>query len=181
MNPIANNSTLPVAYQLRDIRGLDPLSWWPPAPGWWLVLAGIIICLWLIWHLSPTMRRLTIFSFSWHWDAIRQLRALRKRVRKQEVWRSARELSELLRRIAITKYGRDVCAGLTGMAWLEWLDTHDPAYAWTEQGKILLTLPYAPPELLAADKRKLLELIDAALVWLKRSKPRTEQEIPTNV
>ena len=25
--------------QLRDIRGLDAISWWPLAPGWWGVAA----------------------------------------------------------------------------------------------------------------------------------------------
>jgi len=33
----------PLLQELRDIRGLDPLPWWPPAPGWWLVLAAALV------------------------------------------------------------------------------------------------------------------------------------------
>ncbi|RLW54638.1 MAG: hypothetical protein B6D69_04845, partial [gamma proteobacterium symbiont of Stewartia floridana] len=28
---------------LRDIRGIDTVSWWPLAPGWWLLLIGIVL------------------------------------------------------------------------------------------------------------------------------------------
>jgi hypothetical protein len=46
----------PFAYQLRDIHGPDPVSWWPPAPGWWLLALGTILCLWLLWRLLPLLR-----------------------------------------------------------------------------------------------------------------------------
>lgn len=32
---------------LRDIHPPDPISWWPPAPGWWLV-ATILILIWAV-------------------------------------------------------------------------------------------------------------------------------------
>jgi len=173
------NSTKPVIYQLRDIKGLDPIPWWPPAPGWWLLLGGFMLTLWIIKHFLLKMYKIPnpfIITLSWKWDAAHQLRALRRRVSTQETWKTARELSELLRRIAMTKYGRDACAGLTGLSWLQWLNDQDPDYAWTERGQLLLTLPYAPPDLVPADMQRLLELIDAASAWLRRPLKQSKLE-----
>ena len=41
--------------QLKAIHGLDPISWWPLAPGWWisalLILLSILIIALFIRHL----------------------------------------------------------------------------------------------------------------------------------
>jgi hypothetical protein len=81
----------------------------------------------------------------------------------------ASALSELLRRIAIARVGREQAAALTGERWLAWLQEHDPAgFAWSEHGKPLLTLPYAPPDAQLAGREQLLDLVDAAFAWTGR-------------
>jgi len=163
----------PFAYQLRDIHGLDPIPWWPPAPGWWLLAGGLLLGLWLAWRLLPHLRIPALVGLTWRWDAARQLRDLRRRTRRQDPRQSAGELSELLRRIAMARHGRDACAGLTGTAWLEWLGAHDPAsYAWVERGRLLLDAPYAPPGTVTAETAQLLEMIDATQHWLAREQRR---------
>jgi hypothetical protein len=148
---------------LRDIHGLDPIGWWPPAIGWWLV-AVLAIALatagvWL-WRTAP-------YQFEgWRWDARQRLKRLRRQVETEQPKAIAGELSELLRRIAIARCGRHMCAGITGPAWLDWLAENDPAgYDWRKRGQVLLKLPYAPPEPLES-KETLIELIDAALAWV---------------
>jgi hypothetical protein len=160
----------PFAYQLRDIHGPDPVSWWPPAPGWWLLALAVVLGLWLLWRLLPLLRIPVIVDLTWRWDAARQLRELRRRVRKnQDPKESAAELSELLRRIAMARLGRKACAGLTGRDWLAWLQDNDPRnYAWAERGDLLLDLPYAPPGSASAERKQLLGLIDAAQNWVAR-------------
>ncbi len=171
-----------IANQLRDIRGLDPVSWWPPAPGWWLLAGSILLLLLLAWRWRASLRLrippIPVLRIgSWRWDAARQLRALRQRAPTQDPKLTAGDLSELLRRVAMARLGRDACAGLVGEDWLAWLADQDPhGFDWKTKGRLLLDAPYAPPAAstarLAASSGPLgsppewLELIDAAYQWI---------------
>jgi len=155
--------------QLLDIRGLDSASWWPPAIGWWLVAVAIIAALMLLQRVVQYLRRRPP---RWQRDALRHLHGLRRRARKQDPKQTAGELSELLRRIAMARFGRAACAGLAGETWLRWLEDRDPTgFRWNDRGRILLDLPYAPPEVVS-DPKALHPLIDAALIWAVASKER---------
>jgi len=149
---------------LRDIRGIDPAPWWPPAPGWWMVLLGLLLMVLLVVWLA---RRRRLYPLGrWQQDARRHLLELRRRMRREPAKQVAGELSELLRRIAIARCGREQTASLTGEMWLDWLQSNDSTgFAWLEKGRLLLELPYAPPDR-NADKSILAELIDAALHWV---------------
>ncbi len=156
-----------LASQLRDIHGLDPVSWWPLAAGWWLVIGLALVVIFLLVLLIRNLHHFPIRS--WHRDAWRQLRELKRQSDSMPVNQLATDLSELLRRIAIARIGRERAAGLTGEHWLAWLHDNDPAgFDWSLHGKPLLTLPYAPPEALRQSRHELLPLIDAALAWTDR-------------
>jgi Domain of unknown function (DUF4381) len=129
---------------LRDIHGLDPISWWPLAPGWW-----IIITLFLLTTLALTIffyrRRLRKPPTDWRPAALAEWQTLQPGPlpNRQQV----EQLGILIKRIAIQRYGRSHCAGLTGKHWLEWLTQHDPhGFDWTKKGRLLTELPYLPPE-----------------------------------
>lgn len=153
-----------VPYQyLRDIRGLDPIGWWPPTPGWWLV-SGVAVLLLLI-AIRQWQRR-HHFGGGWRQDAVQRLKVLRYRSAIDEPKEVGDELSELLRRIAIARRGRRVCAGLSGEAWLKWLSREDPTgFDWRTRGQVLLTLPYAPPQS-ETNRDELKGLVEAALRWV---------------
>lgn len=171
---------------LRDIHGLDPVSWWPLAPGWWLSALGTLLLLWLLVRLlrrvagrrrperAPSPRRPR-----WQRAAAGQLHDLRRTVRRGDPKQAATLLSELLRRVAIARCGRAACAGLQGAAWLEWLSQHDPeGHDWRQHGDLLLRAPYAPPGS-HDDRLALLHMIDAALAWTRPSAARcTRQSAP---
>jgi hypothetical protein len=159
-----------LANRLHDIQELDPASVWPLAPGWWLVLAAAVLLVLLIIGLRrsrPDWRRF-MPRYGWSRDAAHELIALRHQVSYGDAKVMAARLSELLRRIAIARCGRDRCAGLHSESWLAWLADHDPAgFDWRSRGRLLLDLPYAPPGDLD-HQPELLELIDAALAWTSR-------------
>lgn len=162
---------VPGIEQLRDIHGIQGVSWWPPALGWWLLAATSLVLAVLAWRFRTTLRLrippipiLTVGN--WRWDAARRLRDLRRRAAAQDFKQTASELSELLRRIAMARLGRAACAGLTGEAWLEWLRSNDPlGFDWTQRGRILLDAPYCPPGGRGRHE-DVLALIEAAYDWV---------------
>jgi hypothetical protein len=153
---------------LRDIRGIDPASWWPLASGWWLLMALsfalLVLVAWII-------RRKRLYPLGhWQQDARHRLILLKRRVNKEPAKLIAGELSELLRRIAIARCGRKQIASLTDDAWLEWLQRNDTnGFLWGKKGQLLLELPYAPPNH-PANKAALTELLDAAIHWVSEEK-----------
>lgn len=153
--------------RLHDIHELDPVSIWPLAIGWWLLLATIatLILLIIVLHRwRPDWQRY-LPRRGWSRNAACELNRLRERVGRDDARTLSAELSELLRRIAIARCGRRHCAGLHGNAWLAWLADHDPnGFDWREYGQLLLALPYAPPGE-TAETPRLHVLIDAALAW----------------
>ena len=149
---------------LRDIHGIDPAPWWPPAPGWWLVLLGTLLSGLLVWWLWQQRKLYPLGR--WQKDARKRLLQLKRQLRHAPTKEVASELSELLRRIAIARCGRTKTAALSGHAWLAWLHNNDRSgFDWQEQGQLLLHLPYAPPEH-ESDRASIGRLIDAAIRWV---------------
>jgi len=153
--------------RLHDIHELDTVGIWPLATGWWLMLACTVLLILLFIGLRrwrPDWHRY-LPRYGWSRDAARELTVLRAQVGHGDVKVLAARLSELLRRIAIARCGRDRCAGLHGEHWLAWLGDHDPdGFDWRSRGRLLLDLPYAPPGEIG-DQPDLHKLIDAAMAW----------------
>lgn len=130
----------PSQLPLRDLHLPDPVSWWPLAPGWWLVIALLLAG--LGWLSHRVWRR-------WLHNAPRRyaVRALARIEKDYLAHRNpvmlARDVSQLLRRSMLAYATRHDVAGLTGESWLEWLDRDLPVpYFHTEGGRSLLQLPY---------------------------------------
>ena len=130
--------------ELRDIQDLDPIGWWPIAPGWLIVMA---LCLITLILLILLIRHLVLFPpGSWRGEARKQIARLQRDLKTGDCKGVAAELSELLRRVAILQLGRSGHASLTDREWLHCLSSLDRrGYDWEAQGSLLLTLPYAPP------------------------------------
>jgi len=78
---------------LRDIHGLDTVSWLPLAPGWWY-LFGVVLALLLL----AGIRYWLIYNgpwVGWRGDARRQLRALKKALAKDDPRQIADQLSDI--------------------------------------------------------------------------------------
>lgn len=127
------NATDPLA-ALRPLHAPAPISWWPPAPGWWLLLViGLLLVLLGVWW--------------WKRNAVKRA-ALRELKQMQTLHEEPAQLlaavNRLLKRYALVCWPASQAAGLTGQAWLEFLDAHGGKGDFAKgPGQLLLTQPYA--------------------------------------
>ena len=161
---------------LRDIHLPDAISWWPLAPGWWILLVAAISTILFIFivrkfYISKQLKR----------DIQHELEEIKNSFQQtQNKSQLAKSLSVLLRRASISYYPntKNNGAGLTGEQWLMWLDnTSQPSQKTkpfqSDVGKVLIHAPYLPDNAeLDFDAKALIEISEN---WLL-SKHKKRQE-----
>ncbi len=135
----------PEQLPLRDLHLPPDISWWPLAPGWWVLLA--IMAAGLGWLLYRSLLRWR--AGKPRRTALRQLAHLKRAYQQSgNTQRLGIDLSELLRRAMLAYAPRSEVAGLAGERWLDWLDQGMDEKAFSEgAGKMIESLPYRNPEL----------------------------------
>jgi hypothetical protein len=122
--------------QLAPEHAPPPASWWPPAPGWWGVaalclLVPILIIVWQRFYVRArrrTARRAALLEL--------------RHIRAQPQSEVAGRIQRLLRRYALTVFGPDRVAPLSGQAWLDFLGRHGGELFAGEDGRALLRAAY---------------------------------------
>ncbi len=150
--------------QLHDIHLPKPISWWPLAPGWFLLIAIVaMLCL------------IGSFLLSRWWsnrrpkkEALRELKAtFREYQQDHNSQQSSAKVSELLRRVAIAYYPRTQVAGLYGDAWIHFLNNSTKGVDFNAVRSQLLERPYQKSQ-----PCHLKPLVDMAAQWItKQGKP----------
>lgn len=150
----------PDSLPLRDIHLPEAVSWWPPAPGWWLLLCLAALLVFAALRRRRRMRR----------SALGRARRALAEIKHEFDPRSdrsglAKALSVLLRRLAMSLYGRREAAALTGEDWLAFLDQKVGGHEFTRgAGRSLIEAPYRPnPEY---DHAALLQLVSG---WIEKA------------
>lgn len=162
MPDVSNPSEL--LAELRDIHLPDPVSWWPPAPGWWLLLGLLVTCCAILaWWV---VRRGT---FRLRDAALQRLGELAsEHSRSGDDQALLRALSRLLRQAAVCHFPREVCSGLTGKEWLEFLDRAFPDRPFSNGvGTVLAQAPYHP----AVTLENAEQLVVLCRRWLQNLPP----------
>lgn len=127
--------------QLADIHLPDGVNWWPLAPGWWILLALVIVALigFFMWRKRKIQNAYRII-------AQHQLAGIYADYQQtQNAAAYLQALSLLLRRTALTAYPDSFNASIKGKEWLLWLDQVCPALQnkfSSELGESLLTSVY---------------------------------------
>ncbi|HEC57942.1 hypothetical protein LCGC14_2067370 [marine sediment metagenome] len=101
---------------LRDIHLPEAVSWWPPAIGWWLLLVLIPLVIFGIWWFYKRLTRNTALK-----SAKRLLISIKNNPDSNDL-QKLQHLSSWLRRVTMSVAPKQHNAGLTGKAWLAYLD-----------------------------------------------------------
>jgi hypothetical protein len=139
---VANTAPVDLLDNLKDIHLPSAVSWWPLAVGWWVVLALFLIMMAVGVYLYLRSQRKTKQE-----RIIEQSMQLFNALQQQSLPPKALiiELSELLRRTAISLYGRETIAHLAGDDWLQFLNKQGLTTAFTHGvGRALADQPYRP-------------------------------------
>ena len=159
MNPSTPSSDAQLAQALEDLRPLHlppDIGWWPPAPGWWLLVVLMVsLGAWVL--------------FVWRRGAARReaLRIIRQMECDELAGPAlAQQINVLLRRYAMACYPQLNAQSLAGDAWLEFLNRHGAGRDFSgATAQALTQAPFAPNA--SVDRN---ELIDLARHWVKRNR-----------
>ena len=154
----------PSQIPIRDLHLPDPIGWWPLAPGWWvLIAAGLVLVAWLAYRYGQARRRGAARRF-----ALRQLKAFSASYAQDgDAVKLGQEVSELVRRTMLAYAPRADVAGLTGEAWLEWLDRDlDRSHFVDGDGRPLVEWPYRSSDT-EIDRSDVAAFIDAVRLRLE--------------
>ena len=146
---------------LRDIHLPPEPGFWPPAPGWWiLVFVLVLVAMALAWWQRSAARRRRPQR-----EALRALADLRGALARGEApHRFASEGASLLRRMALARFPRQQVAGLTGRDWLEFLVEHGGGSGFAAaEAELLASAPYVP-RIDAAEAERVLRLCER---WIR--------------
>jgi len=154
----------PNAIPIRDLHLPAAIGWWPLAPGWWVVIVllgvGLVFLLrkWLHSYSRGSARRLALRQLDlYSRDYLSHLNGVL----------IGTQLSELLRRTMLAYAPRADVAGLTGEAWLKWLDQDlDRSHFVAGDGRYLIEWPYRDPGS-QVDKSDVGALVDAVRLRLR--------------
>lgn len=140
----------PAEIPLRDIHLPEPISWWPLAPGWWILLASLIM--------------IAVIAFLvWRFMSRRQLRrAERALTNIEQRYQSHRDDHQLARELSVwaRQFAQLQAAGKAspnssiGSDWVEYWQGHvaDTALSKEELHHALTVAPYRRNENIDAQK-----------------------------
>ena len=149
---------------LNDVLLPAPVGWWPPAPGWFVVAALLLVA--LGWLAARRWRRWSRNRY--RREALRSLAQLRAGGAA-----AARGVPELLKRAALSAWPRDAVAALSGDDWHRFLDgTARMSCFCGSAGRTLDSLAYGAAEPLPADEAE--DLYREAERWLRRHRAPQE-------
>ena len=151
---------------LKDIHLPAPSGFWPPAPGWWLALALLLVLIVAFRYIRHYRQQRRALS-----SAAKLLRDIQ--LSDADALHTLIALSTWLRRVALSTASRNDVAALRGKDWLAYLDKSFSDAPFSQGiGQCLADAPYRP---VAPEQINLGELFKLCERWLKLQKPQQQR------
>lgn len=108
---------------LHPLRTPELIGWWPPAPGWWVLLVTIIF----IAALTAYLARRRYIRNAYRRQALRQLeRAQQAYQENGDASHCLGQINTLLKSVALVAYPRSEVASTHGGQWRDFLNRNLP-------------------------------------------------------
>ncbi len=147
--------------KLRDIHLPEPISWWPMAPGWYLILSLAIISMLVLFYF---LRR-RFMNGRAKFQALCLLAIYYEEYQREGNSQvSCMKVSELLRRVALVYFPREQVASLQGEPWLAFLTNSANDIDFYAFRDCLLEFPYKQP----TKEKDLHAFFNSAKAWIKQ-------------
>jgi hypothetical protein len=157
-----------VLNQLQDIQLPEPITWWPLAFSWWiLILSATSILIGMIWYFREQRKR----------NAYRReaLESLSRIMQSKDAYVSLNvqilAINGLLKQVALTTYGRVNVAPLNDQAWLDFLQKNASFIPQPEALTALFKVAYQAPIMDVTQLKSQQALLTAwqtyAAKWIK--------------
>ncbi|MCI3912647.1 DUF4381 domain-containing protein [Pseudomonas viridiflava] len=157
--------------QLQPLIAPETIGFWPPAPGWWLLLLLIPALGWGIWRLRTLLPVKVSKSRSEQpLDPVRvaalaELASLPKPYDGAPAGAWLQQINGLLKRLCRNHYPHSQSHTLNGRKWLAFLDNRCPAAGLT-RWMILVEGAYKPECKL--DDKAISGLTQAVDIWIRK-------------
>jgi hypothetical protein len=153
--------------QLRDIHLPDPVSWWPIAPGWWIVIglfAGGLI--FLARHLTLRYRRNL-----YRRQALKKLSFIKQDANTSGVQKFISAFL-LLRQVSKTAYPREHYSHLEVAQFILFLQAHCSEPVFTDLPDDIQIILYSQPTSDEIPMDTLQSIFESCEIWINRHRHR---------
>ncbi len=147
--------------QLKDIHLPNPIGFWPPALGWWILFGTLPFLVFVVYYLKKPYQAYLLKK-----QLMQQLNQLEQTYQKKgSAIDSMQKLANLLKRAALMSYPREQVASLHGVDWVNFLQTSVPNY---DTSKVMLIMQKSlyQPEI----NQDISEVFIFARFWLKKQR-----------
>lgn len=140
--------------EIRDIHIPDGVSVFPLAYGWWVVLSVIIVCTVCFWAIRKAIKT------SRKYYALKKL----KEINIENPITAAIKISELLKRICISKYKN--ASALYGNEWIDFLNKHATVKLIGNAANLLIYAPFIGEKSNTYTTKEIDELKHFTQIWI---------------
>lgn len=149
---------------LHDIVEPAAISWWPPATGFWILLALL-----LVWMIATGLRVWMRYRRNgYRREALALLKQIEPELLHSQTRGSAlAEVAVLLKRTALSAYPREGVAELSGEEWLAFLDRSGNMHDFSQGAAAIIgNISWQPQAGANLSDQNLKELINTVQHWI---------------